>query len=176
MSVTENDTQQALDSTIPLFFAPLLLSRGRRLSFQHVCRLLVVARGGLAVTPERDFAALGVEGTDGGRLGAGHENLVLLLRAIGGHQVPRLRIDRPIDHVVRTPPVDIGNESDHAIHVRGPDGYAGVAAGQANAMPVVEADPHQREDARRVADEPGVSVVARRPGLSGKWAIEAQRT
>src|ERR1700737_5388374 len=119
MSVTENDPQQALDSTIPLFFAPLLLSRGRRLSFQGVCRLLIDAVGGLAVTPERDFPALGVEGTDGGRLGAGHENLVFLLRAIRRHQVSPLRIDRPIDHVVRTPPVEIGNAPAPAILVRG---------------------------------------------------------
>ena len=43
-------------------------------------------------------------------------------------------------------------------------------------MPVVETDPDQREDARRVADEPGVAIVARCAGLSGKFAIEAQRS
>ena len=42
-------------------------------------------------------------------------------------------------------------------------------------MPVIESDPHQAQDSRRVADEPGVAIVARRPCLAGELAVESQR-
>ena len=35
---------------------------------------------------------------------------------------------------------------------------------------MVEADPHRRHDVGRVADEPGVAVIARRPGFPGDVA------
>ena len=68
-----------------------------------------------------------------------------------------------------------GDQAVDAVHVARPDRQAGVAAGEAHAVPVVEADPHQRQDARRVADEPGVAIVVRRAGLPRVLVLEAER-
>ena len=81
----------------------------------------------------------------------------------------------PLDDIVGPLPVDVRHQADDAVHVRGPDRDAGVAAGEADAVAVVEADPDQRQDARRVADEPRVAIVARRAGLAGERALEAER-
>src|SRR5581483_1227613 len=86
VSVPENHTQQASDSTV--FFFLLSLCRLPLIG----CRRLFAGQG-LRVAPEgAGLAAAGVQRTERGRLGSGDKDLVARLRTVRRGQHPRLGI------------------------------------------------------------------------------------
>ena len=60
-----------------------------------------------------------------------------------------------------------------AHHERRPDRQRRLRAAQAERLVVVEADPDDRQQLRREADEPGVAQIVGRAGLAGGVEREA---
>src|SRR5262245_42281135 len=101
-----------------------------------------------------------------GRLRAREEALAEDLRARRGRELAGLFVDVDEDDAVRDVEGARGLAGRSAGHERRPDRERGLRAAEADRLVVVEADPHDREEVRREADEPGITQVVGRAGLA----------
>ena len=113
---------------------------------------------------------------DLGRLGAGEERLAEDARDSPGAAI--LPVSRSMSTKMMPSGalnVDVGVAGQGAGHERGPDRQRRLRAAQAERLVVVHADPDDRQQLGREADEPGVAQIVGRSRLAGGVEREAGR-
>src|SRR5262249_46289762 len=112
-----------------------------------------------------DYTRLPMQVADRRRLGARQERFVEGLGAGGRGEVAGQRIDRHERDALRHVERLTGVAGQGALHELRPDRQRRLRAAEADRLVVVEADPHDRQQLRREADEPGVAQIVRRARL-----------
>src|SRR5262249_2622630 len=128
-----------------------------------------------AAEERRDRGGRAVNGAELPRFRRGEKRLADDDRAPGGGELAVPRVDLAERDRGRRRGGERGHHGERCPHEGGPDRERGLRARQAEAVSLVEPDPHERDQPRRVADEPRVAPLVRRARLPGDRALHAER-